>query len=356
MASKLWRPAASARRWRDVGAAEPAIAGSNLLAGWLNDVNGAGGRESGRLRADDGLLPGLQLVWLLLPRWYYGASCRGRSASERSAGVVAQERASGGAGRAGRVDLRPADVTRGTGCRHSAEAVLDRLIEDSGRRLSPRVAEALARIDGTGRRLLALRSYLRSGDRLAERWSWTQQQIASSRGRRAPRSSRPRSTALREAFTRDNPGSKLWVNPQVRSLDRQLESWNSNDTVAAAAAGLAAAALELVSSPSFPAADPDRARKALESLLAGHRPVPLRPSPRLASRPMGRCARWISRCTRATASSPVPDRDHRHGVDAAGWSAKLDAAVRSASRRFVGRWPRARALALHYSPEAVAAD
>jgi hypothetical protein len=39
------------------------------------------------------------------------------------------------------------------------------------------VAQTLTQLDGTGRRLLALRSYLRSAPHLAERWSWTQEQI-----------------------------------------------------------------------------------------------------------------------------------------------------------------------------------
>ena len=59
----------------------------------------------------------------------------------------------------------------------ASTVVLDDHIAQLAARQDPRVAEALARIDGTGRRLLALRSYLRSRDHLAERWSWTQEQI-----------------------------------------------------------------------------------------------------------------------------------------------------------------------------------
>ena len=48
--------------------------------------------------------------------------------------------------------------------------------------LDPRVAQTLAQLDGSGRQLLALRSYLRSAPHLAERWSWTQQQIEAFEG------------------------------------------------------------------------------------------------------------------------------------------------------------------------------
>ena len=48
--------------------------------------------------------------------------------------------------------------------------------------LDPRVGETLAQLDGTGRQMLALRSYLRSAAHLAERWSWTQEQIEAFEG------------------------------------------------------------------------------------------------------------------------------------------------------------------------------
>ena len=49
-------------------------------------------------------------------------------------------------------------------------------------KMDARVAAVLPRIEGAGSKLLALRSYLRSGGHLAERWSWTQEQIAAYEG------------------------------------------------------------------------------------------------------------------------------------------------------------------------------
>ena len=60
-----------------------------------------------------------------------------------------------------------------------------RLHRRAGAEQDPRVADAWERIDGTGRRLLALRSYVRSRAHLADRWSWTSEQIAAYRGRRS---------------------------------------------------------------------------------------------------------------------------------------------------------------------------
>jgi len=44
--------------------------------------------------------------------------------------------------------------------------------------LESRVIEALRQISSPDRRLLALHSYLRANGFLAERWSWSQQQIS----------------------------------------------------------------------------------------------------------------------------------------------------------------------------------
>ena len=63
-----------------------------------------------------------------------------------------------------------------------ADAALARYIEALAAEQDPRVADALSRIDGAGRRLLALRSYVRSRAHLADRWSWTSEQIAAYEG------------------------------------------------------------------------------------------------------------------------------------------------------------------------------
>ena len=62
------------------------------------------------------------------------------------------------------------------------EAALGDYIASLASEQDVRVAEALARIECTGRKLLALRSYLRSSAHLTERWSWTEAQIAAYQG------------------------------------------------------------------------------------------------------------------------------------------------------------------------------
>jgi hypothetical protein len=121
---------------------------------------------------------------------------------------------------------------------------------------------------------LALRSYLRSYSDLAERWSWTQEQIEAFAGSPEQRDLQQEIDRVRTAFAAANPGFELYVNSQVRSLDVQIEHWNSNESVKAAADEILAAARALIATLGFPADRPEKAREALKAFLSGHRPVP----------------------------------------------------------------------------------
>lgn len=240
----------------------------------------------------------------------------------------------------------------------AATIVLDDHVAQLAARQDPRVAEALARIDGTGRRLLALRSYLRSHDRLVERWSWTQEQIHAFEGSPEHRNLLGEIERVREVFSRENPGFELWVNPQVRSLDRQIESWNGNDSVGAAAERIVTDTLEFVGRADFVAAQGERARHALESFLVAYQPVPTPTvaAPGLSPHGQMRAVDFqVHQGDRIIAGPRTATIDT--DWDAAGWSSRLDAAVRSASHRFVGPLATPREP-WHYTyvPEAVAAQ
>jgi hypothetical protein len=233
---------------------------------------------------------------------------------------------------------------------------LDGYVAAIATELDPHVADALARIDGTGRRLLALRSYLRGNSHLAERWSWTQEQIAAYQ-------SSPEHRALQEAIDRvnasfmsANPGYELWVNPDVRSLDVQIEHWNTNESVAAAAEALAAAAREHVGSPAFAAAGPGSAARKLQSFLGAYVPVPTPTiaAPGLSPHGQMRAVDFqVHQGGRVIAGPRISTMEAEW--DTAGWSARLEAAVRSASRQFVGPLASPREPWHYtYSPEAVA--
>jgi hypothetical protein len=224
--------------------------------------------------------------------------------------------------------------------------------------LDPRVGEALARMDGDGRRLLALRSYLRSRSHLAERWSWTAEQVAAYQSTPEHAELQAEVERVRAAFAQENPGFELWVNPQVRNLDIQLQSWNANESVAAAADALLPAARAFVESPAFGRANKSEARRALEQFLAGHKPVP---TPTIAApglSPHGQLRAIDFQVHRAGAVvAGTRTSTIAQDWDDAGWTQKLEAAVRAGSRRFVGPLESPREPWHYtYAPDAVAAQ
>jgi hypothetical protein len=238
------------------------------------------------------------------------------------------------------------------------DAALTEYVEALAAEQDPRVADALSRIDGSGRRLLALRSYIRGRAQLADRWSWTSEQIAAYEGTAEHGELQQEIARVSDAFARENPGFELWVNPQVRSLDIQLEHWNTNESVAAAAMSLLAAANEFIASPVFPAGQPASAAEALESFLVSYVPVPMPTiaAPGLSPHGQMRAIDFqVHQGDRVVAGPRTSTIDAEW--DAAGWSAKLDAAVRVASQRFIGPLASPREPWHYtYSPETVAAQ
>lgn len=220
------------------------------------------------------------------------------------------------------------------------------------------VAAAVERIEGDGRKLLALRSYLRSSAHLAERWSWTAEQIAAYQQGPEYAALQAEIERVRAAFAGANPGYELWVNPQVRNLDIQIEHWNGNESVAAASESLLEAVRQHVSSPGFPLAKPDAADSALRQFLTSFVPTPTPTiaapglSPHGQMRAIDFQVHKGGAVVAGTRTSTIAE-----DWDGAGWTQKLSAAVRSTSRRFIGPLESPREPWHYtYTPEAVAAQ
>jgi hypothetical protein len=101
--------------------------------------------------------------------------------------------------------------------------------------------QALVKIPDLGRKLLALRSYVRSGAKIADRWSWTEEQIKAFQGSPEQQALLAAIAAVNEHFKAANPGYEIYVHGTVRSLDDQLASWNKNESVGAGANEILAA-------------------------------------------------------------------------------------------------------------------
>ena len=127
------------------------------------------------------------------------------------------------------------------------------------------------------------------------------------------------------------------MNSEVRSLDVQIEHWNSNASVTAAAEGILVAARALIASPGFPAVRSEQARVALEAFLFAYRPVP---TPTIAAPGLSLHGQMRAIDFQVHQGGRVVAGPSTATIDtdwvSAGWAAKLDAAVREASNRFVG--------------------
>jgi hypothetical protein len=94
---------------------------------------------------------------------------------------------------------------------------------------------ALAQIPDLKRRLLAARSYAKAGNELTDKWSWSQAEIQAFEASPEYQRMQAAVNELTREFERQNPGYSLYTNTQVRSLDLQIERWNSNRGVQATA-------------------------------------------------------------------------------------------------------------------------
>jgi hypothetical protein len=221
--------------------------------------------------------------------------------------------------------------------RAGATAAATRLIDTLAASHDARVVDTLQRVRGTDRRLLALRSYLRAGEGLAARWSWTGAEIEAFMRSEDNAQLQREIEQVRAAFSTANPGYELWVNPEVRSLDTQLANWNGNASVGQAAARLLVDFQRWLSSAETRSLSSSQQRQAAREFLTGYSPtpVPTLAAPGLSPHGQMRAVDFqIQKDDRIVAG---PDSSTIRAVwDGAGWSRKLEAAVKAGSRRFTG--------------------
>jgi hypothetical protein len=198
--------------------------------------------------------------------------------------------------------------------------------------------QTLAQIPDDERRLLALRAYLRAGDALAARWSWSAERIAAYPDSMEGRAAMAELDAVSAAFARDNPGYELRINRQPRSLELQLQHWNANASVAATAHALVASLEQR-----WGERRPDAA--AVRQALIQWRPpqAAALAAPGLSAHGQARAFDFqIAHGGRIIAADDYASAHRRW--DLAGWTKRLHLAVIQASRHLSGP------LAVPYEP------
>jgi D-alanyl-D-alanine carboxypeptidase len=198
--------------------------------------------------------------------------------------------------------------------------------------LEPPVTDALERISSPDRRLLALGAYLRAGATLAERWSWSQEQLSGYPATPEGKAATADIDAVVAAFAAANAGFKLQVNRKLRSLDVQIAHWNVDQSVGTAAASLVAALEQRFTGN---ASKPNTGR--LQGALAEWKPnIPIAlAAPGLSPHGQGRAYDFqVERGGQIIAGADVNLASQQW--DAAGWTQKLRAAVSAAGDHFSG--------------------
>jgi hypothetical protein len=196
--------------------------------------------------------------------------------------------------------------------------------------LDPRAKAALAQIPDVDRRLLALRAYLRAGDSLPGRWSWSAQQLAAYGSTPEGRAAAADIDALIEVFRRENPGYSLQVNRQPRSFERQLAHWNENPGVAGVAASLRQ---DLEAQLGAATPSPQNVRRALVD-WSPRVAAPLA-APGLSAHGQGRAFDFAIMRENAVIAG-LDSATARRQWDAAGWARRLHSAVVASQRPFTG--------------------
>ena len=196
--------------------------------------------------------------------------------------------------------------------------------------------EALPRIDGEPRQLLAVRAYLRAGQQLQSRWGWSAAEVNAYQTSQEYRDLLTEIATVRARFEAANPGYSLYANTTARSLDLQLQRWNSNRSVGVVAERLQKAAERELALSTYPAHPDVKATLRFADFLRAWRPVPAAAplaAPGLSLHGRSRAIDFqITRNGRIVAPTEVAKA--RSVWERQGWASRLAAVTRDT--RFVG--------------------
>jgi hypothetical protein len=222
----------------------------------------------------------------------------------------------------------------------SSDDVLDRYLQHLTASLPEKVTEALHQIEGTPRRLLALRAYLRAGNELPSRWSWSADEIRAHTRSQEYRDLVAETQRVRERFEAQNPGYTLYANTEVRGLELQISRYNTNKSVGKVAVSLYQQAMAEIGKPVYGSPDQADAVQLFKQFLTGWRPASAAPlaAPGISRHGQLRAIDFqIMKDGKVVASTDTATV--RRNWDEPGWTEKLQKAV--AGSRFRGplQWP-----------------
>jgi hypothetical protein len=152
------------------------------------------------------------------------------------------------------------------------EQRLEQYLDRVSATLPVHAVETLTKIEGTPRRLLAARSYLRAGEGLGTRWSWSAEEIRAHLKSAEYRALIAETEQVRRRFEAQNPGYTLYANTEARSLELQITRYNTNKSVERAANHLQKSALAEVFRPEYDSPADANSVERFKKFLTGWRP------------------------------------------------------------------------------------
>jgi hypothetical protein len=105
--------------------------------------------------------------------------------------------------------------------------------------LDPRVQSALKRIPAGPRRLLAMKYYLhRTPEEIDRKWAWSSEQARQFKRSAAYTTAREEIERVKQKFAELNPGYRLEVTVEIRTLGTQIGKWNRTGSIGQASSEL----------------------------------------------------------------------------------------------------------------------
>jgi hypothetical protein len=220
----------------------------------------------------------------------------------------------------------------------SEEIKVARYVELASERLDDRMEHALDRIEGTDRKLLALKYYQRRKGNVSAQWAWDEQKIAAHLRSKEHRLAVREIATIKKVFAEQNPGYELKVNTDVRSLETQIEIWNEFSSVERAGDDLMTVARKVMKDSARWPVDPSpRDLSRFTTLLqsTGVSVLPTAAVPGFSLHGRGRAFDFIIRKDDQIVAGAV-SATARRVWDKPGWTEKLSKAITTVSKRFRG--------------------
>jgi hypothetical protein len=208
------------------------------------------------------------------------------------------------------------------------EQRLEQYLDRVAAALPEPAAKTLASIEGTPRQLLAARAYLRAGEGLSTRWSWSAEQIRAHTRSAEYRALIDETEQVRRRFEAQNPGYTLYANTEARSLELQISRYNSNKSVERAANHLHKSALAEVFRAEYVSPSEAESVERFKKFLTKWRPPT---AAALAAPGISRHGQLraidFQIMKNGAIVAPTETSSVKRNWDAPGWTEKLQAAV-----------------------------